>query len=105
MADPEASKYNISAYIWQTTEIYLTSMLFQWIGLNKLSRVVRKYAKIHVSYVKSISFSFSTIRGISRDGNIDNIAGLSVPVHYEPRLVFSNFDVSGCLDVTSPRGV
>ena len=39
---------------------------------------------------------------IYRDGNIDNVAGLFVPVHYNP-VWSSRLGVSGCLDVKVPE--
>ena len=51
---------------------------------------------------RSWYFLFLDDSSISRDGNIDNVAGLSVPVHYN-HIWSSRLDVSGCLDVKVPE--
>ena len=51
-------------------------------------------------YFSTFSFSFSTIPASL--GNIDNVAGRFVPVHYN-HVRSSRLDVSGCLDVKVPE--
>ena len=53
-------------------------------------------------YFSTFSFSFSTILASTGTANIDDVAGLFVPVHYN-HVWSSRLDVSGCLDVKVPE--